>query len=793
MGKNRTVEVGPVHRLPARLSGAIAARVALLSLAAVFLTACHGAGSQEEPTGAAAAEKGMGRYVETIYELPQEINRNGGITRQEDGTLALVSYGSGLWVSADGGQTWKSQETGWFPLLQDVYCLDAKIGPDGSVAATCSGEMSETVRAALGKETDAGWEGNYCVFAEPDGEPRVVDFGFSQEDGSCIVSFCYKDDGRLFASDMEGKVYEVEASSDSGSPRLTELFTADRAVGSMSFCMDTLLAVGYDRLYLYDLEGRSLLGQDRTVDAFIEQALVDGSVSYTGGGYPLTVFGGQEVDTIYLACEDGLYRHALGGRVMEQVIDGALSTFGDSNASIYRVFSLEEGEFLAQFSPSAGLVRYTWDAEIPSMPEKELRIYSLEEDKNIRQAVTAYKKDRTDLYVRYEVGMEGEDGITKEDALKKLNLRILSGEGPDVLVLDGLPMGTYVEKGLLSDMGGLLEGLQKDSEVFPNLLEGFTDSGAVYGMPLCFQVPLLIGDRGLVEGMGDLSSFADGMERLRGQNPSGGLLGIYDEEMMLRLFAAVCSPVWQDEDGMADEEAVADFYRQMGRIWQAEQSGAEAEEAEYMQRIEEELAQYGVDPAKSRMDASQNVLYLPAGRAKLAAGYVDGIQLSLDTVTSVLRTDQSLSYACFCGQAGRTFLPKTVVGVSARTGNPEDAEDFIRRIFSAKIQENLYGGFPVNRAAFEERFGFMEENSPNGSMLLERKDGTEQEFLLYWPDSNERQSFRELVEALKVPAVSGGYMEELVCESGVQVLEGMVSAEDAAADVVKKAVIYLAE
>ena len=44
------------------------------------------------------------------------------------------------------------------------------------------------------------------------------------------------------------------------------------------------------------------------------------------------------------------------------------------------------------------------------------------------------------VYVRYEVGMDGEDGVTKEDAIRKLNTRILAGDGPDVIILDGLPV-----------------------------------------------------------------------------------------------------------------------------------------------------------------------------------------------------------------------------------------------------------------------------------------------------------------------------------------------------------------
>ena len=180
----------------------------------LFLSACGGQPEGTAPgslgDGTASGGKAMGRYVETFYEFPEELNRNGGVCWLQDGSLGVISFGEGLYRSEDEGQTWQKEETSWFPLIQEVYCLAAVLGPDGTVAASCSGGMSEAVWSAFGKEVPEDWEGNYCVFALPDGTVKIVDFGFSQEDGSCIASFVFKEDGRLFAGDMQGKIYEVD-------------------------------------------------------------------------------------------------------------------------------------------------------------------------------------------------------------------------------------------------------------------------------------------------------------------------------------------------------------------------------------------------------------------------------------------------------------------------------------------------------------------------------------------------------------------------------------------------------
>lgn len=770
-----------------------------LSLLCAFALALSGCGSGNGTSGEAdgsgtpgiADTSGsMGRYTEDTYPIPEEINRNGGLNWLSDGTLSVISFGNGLYRSSDEGQSWQKEETVWFPMIENVYCLDAVMGPDGTVAATCSGEMSEAVREAYGRPLDENREGNYCVFGLPDGTVKIADFGFTQEDGSCIGSFCFREDGRLFAADMSGKVYEVDVENAG----LKELFEAEWAVGSIGFSGDLLLAVCYDGLYLYDLEQQVLLAQDAVADAFIRQELADGSVSYTSGGYPLAVAGGREEDTIYIACADGLYRHALGGSVMEQVIDGALSTFGDSPSCIYNIRELEDQEFLVLFRPSTGIVRYTFDENIPSMPDKEIRIYSLEDNSSVRQAVTAYKKEHTDMYVRYEVGMEEDESLTAEDAMKKLNARILAGDGPDVLILDGLPLDTYVEKGMLKDISGVLEGLDGEDAVFENVADGFrNEDGTIYAMPMRIRVPLLAGDREVISNMDDLESFADGMEAIRRESPSGGILGIYDAKTLLKLFGMVSSPAWTDETGQMDTDAVSEFLSQMKRIYDAEFAGAVPKEVDALEAEDEELARYGVDASDAKLEISQNVLNIPRGYAKLACGCTGSIQLDFDSVTSVVRTDERLSCRIFSGQVQNAFIPEAMVGVSAKTEQPEEAEAFVRRMFEKETQENIYEGYPVNRAAFAEAFDFYEPNAENGSMLFLMPDGTEEELVLYWPSEEEERTFTEQTATLNTPAQSSEYLCSLVYETGVRVLEGSLSVQDGTEEIEKKAAIYLAE
>lgn len=782
----------------------------IIIISFIFLTGCGNQVAKEDKgTDGNPNTGGMGRYMEDVRAFPEEINRNGGLNILDDGSMTIISFNSGLYRSTDDGASWQWEETDYFPMMQGVYAMAAVMAPDGTAAITCSGAMPQAARKKFSGDLPEDWEGNYCIFAFPSGEIQVMDFGFSQEDGSCISTFVFKSDGRLFAGDMNGRIYEVDMEHES----LKELFMMERETGYIGFCGDILMAVSQDKLYLYDLEQQVLLTQDSVVDDFIKNALSDGTVRYTGGGYPLAVFGGEE-NIIYIACAKGLYRHALGGSVMEQIIDGALSTFGDGGAIFYAkemsrrisggdMSDKRSGceselsnspEFLVQFNPSGGLIRYYFDESIPAMPDKEIRIYALEENSGVRQAVTSYKKEHTDRYVRYEVGVDGENGVTAEDAMKRLNTQILSGEGPDVIILDGLPIDSYLEKGLLADISEVVESKEAKDALFPNLVESFRQKDrAIYAMPLCIQVPLLVGDTNVINRIEDIKSFADEMETLRLVYPQGGLLGIYDAQTLLKLFGMVSSVAWTDEVGQIVPQAIEEFLAQVKRIYEAEVAGILQEEVATLQREDAELLAYGIDAAETKMEACNNVLNIRRGYAKLACGYVDGIQICLDNITSVIKLEEDMSYQSFSAQIQNAFLPKILVGMSAQSAHPEDAKEFIGMMFSAETQGEMNDGFPINQAAFVKKFDFYESGAGNGSMTFLKNNGTEEELELLWPSEAEEEAFTKLVRELKEPIIESKQVSELVYEVGIKVLEGSISVERAIEEITKRAAIYLAE
>ena len=77
---------------------------------------------------------------------------------------------------------------------------------------------------------------------------------------------------------------------------------------------------------------------------------------------------------------------------VNQLVDSAISSFGDSEMYITSFIEKSNGEFLTTFSDfsnaesGSAIINFAYDANIPSVPENQLVVYSLLENYSIRQA-----------------------------------------------------------------------------------------------------------------------------------------------------------------------------------------------------------------------------------------------------------------------------------------------------------------------------------------------------------------------------------------------------------------------
>lgn len=711
------------------------------------------AGGQEAPGESVTS---MGRYMEDSVALPEGAGVLGRtMSLLEDGRLAYFDYKAGIWFSQDQGKSWKDQKTlaQFFPDRQIKYVDTAAIARDGSIAV---GDHNY--------ETDEAM----VLYAGADGTTSTIDAAL--EDGDWIDKLFFGTDGRLYGSSLRGKVYAVDTQGQS----LQLLFTAAQSPEMLAFSGKLMLALEEGGVEIYNLETGTQQEGDTVLDEFCREHLKGalGSNSDCVGAYLL----GAGEGICYLACREGLYRHVLGGNVMEQLIEGSLSTFGDPSVGICVVTLLESGQFLLLHTKD-NLVCFTYDPDEPTTPEKLLKVYSLEENGRLRQAISAYQKQYPDVYVSYEVGMPQQSAVTRMDALKNLNLALMGGNGPDVLLLDGIDGKVYADKGLLKDLSELLEDFASDREVFANIVHTYQTEKGTFMAPAGFSLPLLVGKEEDVSAVTDLASLADVVEKYAGNLVNTTVTGAKSAEQELSQLLSVCSPAWLSGKEV-NQEALSEFLTQAKRMYDVDKAGLTPE---FLERF----GNYnGAAPLGTRTDD------IAVGTGKIAFGLASMMLMDIGGIGHFVEEEEGYAFALWAGQDGTGFVPKDKLAVFAQTQRSVEAENFLRLFFSSQVQELPSGdAFPVNRAAFDKLCEWQDQwvggsfHGPDGEV----------EFGNGWPGEQTTRRLKELVEQADHCLEGNKVLEEAVMKFGPSVLSGGISVEEGVWTIQKEVSIYLSE
>ncbi len=798
---------------------AVSKTLALFLSAALLFAGCGKTGGEQESVGdmAGGGDKTMGRYVEEEIGRPEEMERNGGIVRLADGTLQIFDFNQGPFVSQDEGKTWTKKYDDWSGMVGEGYFMNAAAAKDGSLFLVYSTydavsseegeeasqeEVSDAERSEQPdteptetedtevqvEESDMFTIDCHYMFVSPEGETREIMLPFDMDNYELITNCWYTPDGRLLAS-QGGAIYEINQEDGS----LTVLFETDGDADTACFSDTQMVAFTNTKAYRFDLVKGELMEQDEELDKFISGLTNNGEkgVYWTSGNYSFLVAMDKD-NTLYLACQDGLYQ-CTAGESPKQLLQGTLCSMGDPSNGKYGMLVEDGPVFLVLFS--SGLSRFTYDETMPATPDKELKVYSLKKDQTLQQAVSAYQKAHQDVFVKYEVGMSGENGLTAEDAIKALNTEIMAGNGPDVIMLDGLPIESYLAKGMLADLSENLKAVEEKEEFFDNITRVYEEVGKIYAIPTRFRIPLLMGNEEFVSNIQDLSSLSAVMEEMREKNPEGSILSAYTPEILLKMLAIASEPTWSKEDGNLQEETVKEFLTQAKKIYDNEISGiSDSEKEEFLNSVRGSDDSSGT-AEETALDISWSILnFLTKSQAQLAIGASQQVSLDFTNVISVPRVKPEVVYKPLSLQAENVFQAESIVGVSAKAAEPEMAREFVEMLLSYNVMSMQQEPYPVNAASFDSLFDTdMEGDGAFGSMGISKDDGSVATLDLYWPNEEEQKGLEQMVRSLKTPYLPGSPIEQAVLEAGVSVLEGNMSVDEGVAQIKQKIQLYLSE
>lgn len=743
-----------------------------------------GDGSGSEPVA-------MGRYMETAVDISEKASYSLNITTLADGRLVILDGMAGQLISADGGESW---EAAAIPGIDDIkkfteenYVHSMAAAPDGTVAVLYSED---------GQFEELGTFNPSLHVAKADGTVQTLDELPVPEADGYVYNIYYSTEGELFATVIStGALYQVDVESGTLKKALTMEWRPD--VVKIQKDHIFFLTSG-EGVIIYDREQEKWVEDDVLAD-FMEENY--SGQYFTGGDYTAYITADED-GALYIAGKGGLYRHVVGGSAIEQIIDGALTGFGNPAMRMQGITACGENVFAALFTGTAAVYRY--DPDVPTVPENMITVYSLQEQEVVRQAVAQFQTDHPDVFARYEVGISGTDAKAREDAVKKLNTELMAGKGPDVIILDGLPAKSYEQKGILKDIKPHIDSLTGDAALLPNIVEAFHHGGGVYMMPVTFSVPMVMGRKDVIAGITDYASLADTVDQVKAEHPNAKVCSFFSGEAAARWFLPVAATAFVEDTGNINREALTEYLSLTERMYHASLNGISDAVKESMgwQKENYETNSYSYTHFNGVGSNFQDFeiwdMELDAGMLKNLYGYQNGLSLKYKEDFA------DVAMKSFDGMSGGAFEPSVLVGISAASANQETAEQFFDTIMGTEVQELLWDGFVVNQAALKNQLspewrvfknaGYdMSYGEVSNSMMSSYGDGISFEMEIHMPTKEEFQTLYDLCCRVKTPYVADPVVENAVVEAGGQYLAGHKTLEEAVEAIVAKVEIYMAE
>lgn len=791
----------------------------LLACMLLALTACGGAdsssgsgtensssgGSQNSgPEAANTNVEGSGRYVETDITPDGETILD--MLQLSDGTVVLFTEGlTARYDSKDGGKTFTKSE--WPGVtdgsLQHVRSLsvtddgtvygvksDPAGGADTLIRVTPEGVVETVPNEALEAMTAAGKIPSIHTL-QALSEDKIL-LGI-MDSGNMVMSGSAEEggEGETGGSEENTETAEIEDAGESSAgtggvsfsvggagENILGVFNPDTGskyydlLDTMGFLSSTVYG---GNLYLFGYDsGVSIrsLETGKEVGKLEEEVpeTEENTFSFSMGRSTLAQDG-----QVYTQDSKGVYKQGMETGAKTKVFDGAAHSFGFASNMVMRFYTAPEDAFVMLVQESGGtkVYRYAYDANAVADPDKVLDIWALEDSGTLRAAISSFLKNNPDATVNLTIGKDEQGAKETADIIQNLNTKILAGDGPDILLLDGLPAASYAEKGMLLDLKQLMDF----SETYEQLLTPLETDGSLYYFPSRFKTALLLTTADQLSSFSDLESMVTAIENGKDKpamsadtsDPFGAISQeerpVFEftdfNEVFESLYPASAGKII--ESGGLNLEAVTTFLSALKRI---------CDKYKLMDGSEDGAGSVVVmmSGGSDAEAVTGNVISYMSGRA-LSGSFLMG---SLSYL-SLFESDGT-EYTVMPGLTEGSYLPGTMMGINAGTDQAELAAAFLQHMLTEDVQGVFGGGFPMTQKGFDAQLKELSETEVYGM-----ETGTV---------SFDMQSF---ISRLRTPVITDQVVMGAVKEAARAYCEGTIELDAAVSQAEEATRLYLAE
>ena len=773
----------------------------------------------------------MGRYVEEILDLPdgagsviaQFPGGDGSLdiyTRSEDGIM--------LYTTRDGA-SWEKKDVGWeLDESEMLQSMAANSAGEIFVATLEFGDMP--IRRMGGQEPpqEQAQGEPQRVQEQTQGEPQRVQ-GQAQGEPQRVQGQTQGEPQRVQGQTQDGPpqggaimggpqnntlhIYKI--TGDSLEEVDVNWATGDRGImmmSTMKFLNNGDMVVGQygmgivqygpdgaykrkygdmqpeeftvsgNKIYICETSSNSILVYDG--ETFEQEA----SLSFDSFTAQTSIAAGLS-GAVYLYNSSGVFRMLPDGSIFEKIIDGDLTSLSMPNDFFQWFVEIAEGEFfLVSFDGGESkLHHFTYDPNIAARPENELVVFTLNENRTLRQAAGIFQKMHPDTKVNIQVGM-GEEGATVTDITKVLNTEIMAGNGPDIIMLDGLNADNYIEKGVFLDVTDIVNEESSKEQVVENVLRAFEKNGKIYAVPAKFTLPLIFADAKNANAMQNIDSLAN----FAAAHPDIGIIGDKTADNLLKVFLPGSMPGWL-EGKEINEDKLAEYFGAIKKmadtpaevITPPERRGGGA----YGGGGGNVMIRLG--PAFEVGESNPNEVF------NFAFGNILTYVGKIASMRSLMSANMACERRGDCvmlplpGLSENVFIPSAITGINAKSKQIDIAKDFLKTMLSKDVQSvRLEDGFAVKVNSIRDTM----ETEGNFYMAMSNDAVVGGEMLSGGiPSIETQEKIIGLCLAAKTPYLVNNTLAEMILDEAKGYFDGEKDLDQTIADIRERTKIYLAE
>ncbi|NCB62735.1 MAG: extracellular solute-binding protein, partial [Clostridia bacterium] len=374
-----------------------------------------------------------------------------------------------------------------------------------------------------------------------------------------------------------------------------------------------------------------------------------------------------------------------------------------------------------------------------------------------------------------------------EDVIRALNTELLSGKAPDILLLDGLPVDSYIGKNVLLDLTAMVEEMVATQGLLENLMGAYAKDGKIYGVPARFTFPVMMGDGEAMDGIGSLEDLVGQVKAHQGDKVPflKPPLGLWEDNGMLMNYYSACVSGWSD--GRAVDQSALERYLESAltlntvmREHTPQLGGSEAMAA---------VTVVSASGASGFEELNYGPMALARNQARFHIQELGGM-MNLRNIVSSLSGKAGYRMDSLFG--GNAYTPVGGVGIVASGKQQDLAKDFVEMLLSDTVQAKyLYDGFPVNGKSLDKMTA--EQLKDSGPDIISMISGGQDASAAPPAEAGSDMGFAELCRKLDTPILTDGVIKAAVEAQAKGLLDGSLTPKAAAENVVKSTELYRAE